>query len=55
MAKNRYLEGDVDGALSKLDSLIKQVDAQQGKKLTVEEADAVRKVVDELVDNIGQG
>jgi Flp pilus assembly pilin Flp len=37
-AERRYLEGDVGGALSRLGSLIKEVDAQQGKQLSHDEA-----------------
>jgi len=54
-AKIRHEEGDADGALGKLDSLIKEVDAQRGKALTDEEAAAVHAAVQELVDIIETG
>jgi Flp pilus assembly pilin Flp len=54
-AESSYLEGDLDGARSKLDSLLQEVDAQDGKKLTPQEADAVRDAVQRLVDNLGPG
>ncbi|MDH3398334.1 MAG: hypothetical protein OEM81_10960 [Acidimicrobiia bacterium] len=54
-AKSSYLDGDVEGALSKLDSLVKEVDALAGNKLTVGQAATIRGAVDELVQTIGPG
>jgi len=54
-AERSYLEGDVDGARSKLEVLSSEVDAQDGKKLTAEEADMIRAAVGRLVDNLGPG
>ena len=52
-AESSYLDGDLDGARSKLDSLLNEVDAQDGKKLTPEEADAVRAAVERLLYSLG--
>ncbi|HKZ29052.1 MAG TPA: hypothetical protein VJ482_05365 [Acidimicrobiia bacterium] len=54
-AQTRYLQGDVDGAIGKLNSLIKEVDFQQGKQLTYDEAASVRNGAQELVKVIGTG
>jgi Flp pilus assembly pilin Flp len=54
-AESSYLEGDLPGARSKLVSLLKEVDAQDGNKLTSDEAAAVRAAVQRLVDNLGPG
>jgi len=45
----------VGGAPSKLEVLSSEVDAQDGKKLTAEEADMIRAAVGRLVDNLGPG
>ena len=54
-ARLRYEAGDVDGALSQLDALIDQVDAQEGKAITPSEAAAIRDAKDDLVEAIEPG
>lgn len=54
-ARSRYLGGDVGGAVAKLDSLIKQVDAQQGKQLSYDEAASVRNGALQLIAIIETG
>jgi len=54
-AESSYLAGDSAGAIGKLDSLIKEVNAQDGKQLTAPEAAAVRNAAQELIEAIGPG
>ena len=54
-AQDKYLKGDVDGALRRLDSLINKVNGLEGKKLTTAEADAIRAATRTIVDAIGAG
>jgi Flp pilus assembly pilin Flp len=54
-AETRYLEGDVDGAISKLNSLVKEVDLQQGKQLTYDDAASVRNGAQDLLEAIRTG
>jgi len=54
-AEHSYLEGDIKGARNELNSLIKEVDAQDGKKLTSTQAIAVRDAVTSLLTDIGPG
>ena len=54
-ATDRYEAGDVDGALSQLDALSSEVDAQAGKKITVGQAAAIHLAIDEVVDAMGVG
>ncbi|MGZ5383206.1 MAG: hypothetical protein ACXWH0_04350 [Acidimicrobiia bacterium] len=54
-AESRYLAGDLEGAIGKLNSLIKEVDLQQGKRLTYDDAASVRNGAQRLVDTIRTG
>jgi Flp pilus assembly pilin Flp len=54
-ARLRYEAGDVDGALSQLDALSNQVDAQEGKSITPAEAAAIRDAAEDLVEAIDSG
>ena len=54
-AEDSYLAGDVGGAIHDLDSLIAQVDAQEGKSITPAEAAAIRDAVEDLVEAIEPG
>jgi Flp pilus assembly pilin Flp len=54
-AEKRFLKGDVDGAVAKLNSLLKEVDAQQGKQLSFDEAASVRNAAERLIDSISTG
>lgn len=54
-ARRSYLEGNTAGALHKLDTLIKQINAQQGKQLSLEDAAEIRTVVQQLIHTVDTG
>lgn len=48
-AQQQFLEGNIDDALGTLQSLIDQVNALEGKKLTAEEAQQIRTAAETLM------
>ena len=54
-ARQRFLKGDADGAVARLDSLLKEVDVQQGKRLSFDDASSVRNAAERLIDTITTG
>jgi hypothetical protein len=51
-AIEKLKDGDNKTAAKKLESFINQVEAQRGKKLTDEEADALIEAAQEIIDSI---
>jgi hypothetical protein len=51
-AQTLFVEGDLEGAVDALTDLINFVNAQEGKRLTVEEAETIRSWAQTIIDSI---
>jgi hypothetical protein len=54
-AQKAYLRGDIDGSIEELNSVITDVDVQQGKQLSYDDAAWVRNAARRLVETVRSG